>query len=735
MAPPEFGTETAVESMTEDPTTWTWMSDDPLRNFEEDPRSHYFDRTAFVTTTAGAIQAARDQSKSSVFGLIGAWGSGKTTIIASLAAQLESSNWRVHHFNPWLYSDADSLRWGFFSELREAMPSGSKWTSTRRNLEKLRDAVVPLTKLVGALGPDVSGAAEYLLNPERFSATKMRETVAKHLEKLTHPVLVVLDDLDRLTSLELLETFKLVRFIGRLPNVYYLLCYDEETLVDLLENTDLVGDRHDRRALDYLEKIVQLRFDIPPLRVDLVEKLFEVALRGVLKKNRLSLTSRDEARLVELIGSGLVTRLSTPRAIRNLFAQLDAFMPSVANEVDSVDFVLLTWIRTFEPGLYGHLQSYRDFLIHGSIGFEFDEKKAIEKRNARLQDFLERGGITAAQTPAVVNMLQALFPVVGRIANGQSTANLPRPDARRIADDFYFDRYFNFGVPADDLPDATVRKALAELGQISTPSTAALESHLASDTRRTIQKIEQERAHTPEASAAIVRWAQDQYSLLPEQNGWSTPRDQLASFLAGPLVDANIATCPDFIREALLAGNESTYMFLDSTRYLVNRHLGSGDEIRLWNQRGEMLQAEILAKLPSFINAATTKPVFDLDPSVWRLIFTLGGLDGEAATKLIRARVDDGTWSVLDVAARLVGTVVPSGSGSDAISSISEFDEDSASTFLDVPQARADLAVQISSAGELEPLRRAEASPENRRAYVLAWFKAHPAARAGAGTE
>jgi predicted KAP-like P-loop ATPase len=76
--------------------------------------------------------------------------------------------------------------------------------------------------------------------------------------------LIILDDLDRLEPAELLLTFKLVRLVGRLPNVYYLLTYDERTLVDVLKRTDLVGEE-DGRAQAYLEKMIQVRLDIPPL--------------------------------------------------------------------------------------------------------------------------------------------------------------------------------------------------------------------------------------------------------------------------------------------------------------------------------------------------------------------------------------------------------------------------------------------------------------------------------------
>jgi predicted KAP-like P-loop ATPase len=58
--------------------------------------------------------------------------------------------------------------------------------------------------------------------------------------------------------------FKLVRLIGRLPRLHYLLAFDEETLLSVLTETDIARGRRDR-ALAYLDKIVQLRFDLPPI--------------------------------------------------------------------------------------------------------------------------------------------------------------------------------------------------------------------------------------------------------------------------------------------------------------------------------------------------------------------------------------------------------------------------------------------------------------------------------------
>ena len=49
------------------------------------------------------------------------------------------------------------------------------------------------------------------------------------LDGLDQPILVVIDDLDRLQPDELLLVFKLIRLVGRLPSVGYILAFDERT--------------------------------------------------------------------------------------------------------------------------------------------------------------------------------------------------------------------------------------------------------------------------------------------------------------------------------------------------------------------------------------------------------------------------------------------------------------------------------------------------------------------------
>jgi hypothetical protein len=702
------------------------MSDDPLEDPGDDPRSRYFDRGAFVTSVAGVVAAAREQSSSSVFGLIGEWGSGKTTIISSLLTQLRASGWRTHQFNPWLYSDATSLQWGFFSELRAAVPPGDKWNDTRANLDQLRNTVVPMARLASFLGTDLGGAAADLLNPEKASAVKLRRKVRAQLEGMITPVLVVVDDLDRLTASELLEVFKLVRFVGRIPNVYYLLCYDEKTLIDMLEKTDLVGESNERRALHYLEKIVQLRFDIPPLRSDLVEELFEQAVRALAERNKLDLNGTPERRLIELISTGLLDRLTTPRAIKHLFAQLEAFLPAVGTEVDLVDFILLSWIRTFEPALYGLIRKNRKFLLTGDVGFVLDDKAALELRKAALTGMLSEAGIHPTHQSETTTVLQELFPAVRRIQNGQSTAYLPDGDARRLSDDHYFDRYFQFGVPTDDLPDATVRVALEDLTDAASPELQVVEEHLVSNAPRTISKLQRERDKSTEQSLSIARWALRVHAGLPRQNGWFAPRERLTSFLSEVVVDMEKSDAELIVKEAVQADVETCYMILDTIRLLCARQMGNGRDVADWNLRGRDLNTVALPLLPAAVATHGREDVFDLDTDFFSLLVAWQALDTEGPQKFIQEQLASGTWSTIDVLARLVTTSVAIGSPEGTRSYITGFDAKWVGQFVDLQAARAKLRAEIEEGVDLPPEHTLEATPEARRTYVLAWLKAFP---------
>lgn len=444
----------------------SWMTDES--NATVAPR---FGRADFLLRAWEIIDEARTEEDSSVFGLVGPWGSGKTSMLDWLRAKADTeparagvSPWTVLTFNPWDYPDASTLQLGFFASLNTSFGS-SKVTNVRDFISDLGVAVAPLTAVASAWGifdasKVVEGAAK-LLGSNR-SADAARRKLVKILQEAKTPVLIVIDDLDRISADELLLTLKLVRQLGRLPYVHYLLSYDESTILDVLTRTNLIGDGHIARARDYMEKVVQIRFDVPQLRPSDVFELTNEALRDLEEDTGHVIDDLARPRFQEAYERFISKRLVTPRALRRYFAQARILSPRFVGEVDLVDFLIVTWIRTFEPGVYALLQTRRDHLI-GSVPGNADPQDTRSPetiRNDWAKAFVD-AGTRPSETPSVVFAVASLFPrfahATGMPSGGSSHLG------PHIASEDYFDRYFTAGVPDGDLRDSVVRQAIQDL--------------------------------------------------------------------------------------------------------------------------------------------------------------------------------------------------------------------------------------------------------------------------------
>ncbi|RYE37935.1 MAG: hypothetical protein EOP24_48095, partial [Hyphomicrobiales bacterium] len=253
--------------------------DEPITSIDDDR----LDRGPFAQKIAYRINDV-GTAHSVVFGLAGAWGSGKTSAVGMVRAALEKEigGWRVVEFTPWAAADTQAVTEEFYEAIASAMPATRSGEAARNLLM----TAVPVSAAVAkaaweglfdkrfgegtwqkVLGAAANTAADELGNyeakPDPFQArfTKISKAIAKTGTK----ILVVVDDLDRLHIDELLTVMKAVRLLGRFPGVHYLLSYDERTILDLLQRSDLAHEDEDR-ARAYLEKIVQYPFVLPPLQ-------------------------------------------------------------------------------------------------------------------------------------------------------------------------------------------------------------------------------------------------------------------------------------------------------------------------------------------------------------------------------------------------------------------------------------------------------------------------------------
>ena len=87
-------------------------------------------------------------------------------------------------------------------------------------------------------------------------------------------MVVLIDDIDRLEPAEIREVVRLVRLTSDLPNVIFLLAYDRGHVAKSLGTSESEG-------LRYLEKIVQVSYQLPLVRESILPEMFLPMVGGV----------------------------------------------------------------------------------------------------------------------------------------------------------------------------------------------------------------------------------------------------------------------------------------------------------------------------------------------------------------------------------------------------------------------------------------------------------------------
>jgi len=100
--------------------------------------------------------------------------------------------------------------------------------------------------------------------------SEIKDDLKGLLRNLEKSILVVMDDIDRLSSDEIKLLFQLIKANADFPNVVYLLLFQRDIVEKSLESSaPLTGQ-------DFLEKIVQVGFNIPQIERARLEKVLYV---------------------------------------------------------------------------------------------------------------------------------------------------------------------------------------------------------------------------------------------------------------------------------------------------------------------------------------------------------------------------------------------------------------------------------------------------------------------------
>lgn len=478
-----------------------FSADRPILSIDQD----LLDRNRFAESLARALSGWKGKD-SLIVAIHGDWGSGKSSLknmALSALNKLKLETPLLIEFNPWEWAGQEKISKSFFEELASSIGQQDTYTKRKAIARKIRlyglylnsgatlvtgiAAALPtlfilsaifglggifadsqwvqnisgfllaititwaaVLKWGGRFAAQIFGIAEEHARSSELTLDKLKSSLTADLRSLEKPLLVIIDDIDRLTSEETRIVFQLVKANADFPNVVYLLLFQRDIVERRLSDKTQTGR-------DYLEKIIQVPFDIPSIEQARLEQILFTGLDRILEEDEKILVRFDQTRWGNLFHGGLRPYFKTLRNAYRYLSTLSFYVSLLkgtkAFEVNPVDLIAIECLRMFEPDIYKSISSAKKLFTVAPT----DRHQA----HAELERILERTSVE--RRDGVRNILKQIFPPIESLLGGANYGSdfIERWFKElRVCHPDIFPRYFQFSIPLGDISQSDLEEII-----------------------------------------------------------------------------------------------------------------------------------------------------------------------------------------------------------------------------------------------------------------------------------
>lgn len=413
-----------------------------------------------------------------VIGLYGKWGSGKTSVInmavnemITLAKQ-ENNMPLVMKFAPWNYSDKDNLISIFFQSLKNKI-------ELQDNEELKKEVGKALNDYAGAfdalsLIPIVgSGVAAILKTVAQAQGTnlmqgadleKTKELLESALVEVNKKIVIIIDDIDRLTNSQIRDVFQLVKQVADFPNIIYILAMDREVVRRALQEV------HNVDGNEYLQKIIQVPFEIPELRKSKLNSIFFSRLDEVVKEISDKI-KWDDMYWKDVFQNCIEPYINTLRDVNRVINTFQLKYGAMYEETAFEDMIGITTIEVLDPELYKWIGNNKEAVCGGFFhGLSFD-KSDKDYRKKYSEEFLS----LEINPDRAIRCIAAMFPMFANDVNEKGFEYFSSSDIRskmRAAHKERFELYFMYDLDDIRIPRNIINACIYKL------DTESIRNHL-----------------------------------------------------------------------------------------------------------------------------------------------------------------------------------------------------------------------------------------------------------------
>jgi hypothetical protein len=286
-----------------------------------------------------------------VIAIIAAWGYGKTAFLSMLQKSFDQISitdftanvksfttqytnteiellYQEHqdtilcNYNPWKNFDQKILIQDFFAAIAKTVAAYDIQLS--RNFKKYGKI---LTRLNDSMTSKLLESLSELFD-ENKSVESLFDDINASLERIGKRLVILIDDLDRLTGDELIELTRLIRNTANFKNTFFVIAYDHNYVLNTIDKQNLVTNKE-----RYLHKIVQLEIMLPAYNPEILLQYLDEQLKhfpllptsysdinnAILKIRNISISKNEAPQFREMSAQTMYLRLNNLQQADSLF--------------------------------------------------------------------------------------------------------------------------------------------------------------------------------------------------------------------------------------------------------------------------------------------------------------------------------------------------------------------------------------------------------------------------------
>jgi len=525
-----------------------FQTDQPINSFKEDLLS----RKDFVENLANNLLNYKDND-CLTFGLYGNWGSGKTSLLNMLTSHLNITTNKpskpiIFKFNPWLISDQNLLFSQFFKQLSHEL--GLKEHS--KNAKNIGEKLVkystffePLTyiptvsafaaiaqKVMCTVGEATKNAGEI----KSEDINDIKKEIEKECTKLKNKIIVIIDDIDRLNNAEIRQIFQLVKSVGDFKNVMYLLAFDKTIVCKALKQVQ------EGEGEDYLEKIIQVPFEIPMLDKGELNQIFFKSIDQLLANESELMKTFDEQYWGNMFHSGFKDFFVNIRDVNRYINALKFCFEPIKHEVNFTDYFAITAIQVFTPSLHVFIRENKEIFCGVFSGNYFAGNSEPERDlyKQKLETFFSNTNMKCNKDK-IITLLKRLFPKIETLfgGTGYSFDFISKWKMnKRICVAENFDVYFKFFLSDNEIKTSEVNTFVKNSNDIELIDKTIKEFFENGKILRFLDKLIDYNAHIPlDNIENVLKVMFNRGDFLPESNRYLFSSELNLTILAKRLLE------------------------------------------------------------------------------------------------------------------------------------------------------------------------------------------------------